>query len=49
MINKAQIEAFFARLQKANPNPRGELEFINPYTLLGAVVWSAQATDASVN
>jgi endonuclease-3 len=49
MLNKTQIEAFFARLAKANPNPRGELVFINPYTLLVAVVLSAQATDASVN
>jgi endonuclease-3 len=49
MLNKPQIEEFFARLAKANPNPRGELEFINPYTLLVAVVLSAQATDASVN
>jgi endonuclease-3 len=44
-----QIEAFFARLAKVNPNPRGELDFINPYTLLVAVVLSAQATDVSVN
>jgi endonuclease-3 len=49
MLKKPQIEEFFARLQKANPNPRGELEYINPYTLLVAVVLSAQATDASVN
>ena len=49
MLNKEQVEAFFARLKKANPNPRGELEYINPYTLLVAVVLSAQATDASVN
>jgi len=49
MLNKPQIEEFFARLQKANPNPRGELDYINPYTLLVAVVLSAQATDASVN
>jgi endonuclease-3 len=49
MLNKKQIETFFARLQAANPNPRGELEYINPYTLLVAVVLSAQATDASVN
>ncbi|HVZ02863.1 MAG TPA: endonuclease III [Dongiaceae bacterium] len=49
MLNKLQIEAFFARLAKANPNPRGELDYINPYTLLVAVVLSAQATDASVN
>lgn len=44
-----QVEAFFARLAKANPDPRGELDYINPYTLLVAVVLSAQATDVSVN
>jgi endonuclease-3 len=49
MLKKPQIEEFFARLAKANPNPRGELEYRNPYTLLVAVVLSAQATDASVN
>ncbi len=49
MLKKPQIEEFFARLQKANPDPRGELQYINPYTLLVAVVLSAQATDASVN
>jgi endonuclease-3 len=46
---KVDAEAFFRRLAKVNPNPRGELEYINPYTLLVAVVLSAQATDASVN
>ena len=46
---KVDAEEFFRRLEKANPNPRGELEYINPYTLLVAVVLSAQATDASVN
>jgi endonuclease III len=46
---KVDAESFFRRLAAANPNPRGELEFINPYTLLVAVVLSAQATDASVN
>ena len=44
-----QVEAFYARLAKANPDPRGELDYINPFTLLVAVVLSAQATDASVN
>ena len=44
-----QVEAFFARLAKADPDPRGELDYINPYTLLVAVVLSAQATDVSVN
>ena len=49
MLNKLEIEEFFARFAKANPDPRGELDYINPYTLLVAVVLSAQATDASVN
>src|SRR4030095_15266560 len=44
-----EVEKFYAALAKANPDPRGELDFINPYTLLVAVVLSAQATDASVN
>jgi endonuclease III len=46
---KVDAEAFFRRLAAANPNPRGELDYINPYTLLVAVVLSAQATDVSVN
>jgi endonuclease III len=46
---KVDAEAFFRRLAEANPDPRGELAYINPYTLLVAVVLSAQATDASVN
>src|SRR5512147_3061709 len=46
---KVDAESFFARLAKANPDPRGELDYINPYTLLVAVVLSAQATDVSVN
>jgi endonuclease-3 len=48
-LKPAEIEAFYATLAKANPNPRGELDYINPYTLLVAVVLSAQATDTSVN
>jgi endonuclease-3 len=43
------VEEAFRRFQAANPQPRGELEHINPYTLLIAVVLSAQATDAGVN
>lgn len=42
------IEAF-RRLRNANPEPKGELESVNAYTLLVAVVLSAQATDAGVN
>ena len=44
-----QIETFFARLSAANPAPETELAYHNAYTLLVAVVLSAQATDASVN
>src|SRR5436305_4920472 len=45
----AEIEEAFRRFQAARPEPRGELEHINPFTLLIAVVLSAQATDAGVN
>jgi endonuclease III len=43
------VDKIFARLKRANPEPRGELAHINPYTLLVAVVLSAQATDVGVN
>ncbi|SEH80485.1 MULTISPECIES: endonuclease III [unclassified Tardiphaga] len=46
---KAQVHEAFSRFRKANPEPKGELEHLNPYTLLVAVVLSAQATDAGVN
>ncbi|HZZ61396.1 MAG TPA: endonuclease III [Roseiarcus sp.] len=46
---QALAEAVFERLAAANAEPRGELEYINPFTLLVAVVLSAQATDAGVN
>jgi endonuclease III len=45
----AEIEEAFRRFAAANPTPRGELQSINPFTLLVAVVLSAQATDAGVN
>jgi len=45
----AEVEEAFRRFNEANPEPRGELQHINPYTLLVAVVLSAQATDAGVN
>ena len=45
----AQIAEAFRRFQAANPEPKGELKHINPFTLLVAVVLSAQATDAGVN
>ncbi len=48
-MNRAQTMEFFRRLRERNPEPRGELEHIDPYTLLVAVVLSAQATDAGVN
>jgi endonuclease-3 len=48
-MKKANIEEFFRRLEARDPDPRGELDFINPYTLLVAVVLSAQATDVGVN
>src|SRR5579864_1785560 len=44
-----RVGEFFRRLAAERPNPRGELVYENPYTLLVAVVLSAQATDASVN
>jgi len=40
---------FFARLRERMPEPKSELEYVNPYTLLVAVVLSAQATDKGVN
>ena len=43
------MEEIFRRFAAANPEPKGELEYVNPYTLLVAVVLSAQATDAGVN
>jgi endonuclease-3 len=45
----AEITEAFRRFHKANPEPRGELEHTDPFTLLVAVVLSAQATDAGVN
>ncbi len=44
-----EIEALFAAFARANPHPEGELKYVNPFTLLVAVVLSAQATDAGVN
>jgi endonuclease III len=45
----AEIEEAFRRFQAANAEPKGELHHVNPFTLLVAVVLSAQATDAGVN
>jgi endonuclease-3 len=44
-----RVTRIFARFAAANPEPKGELEYVNPFTLLVAVVLSAQATDAGVN
>ena len=44
-----EVEEAFRRFHAANPEPKGELEHVNAYTLLVAVVLSAQATDAGVN
>jgi endonuclease-3 len=48
-VSKETIEEIFRRFQAADPEPKGELEHLNPFTLLVAVVLSAQATDAGVN
>ena len=48
-MRKADIARFFERLSRRWPAPESELDFVNPYTLLVAVVLSAQATDAGVN
>jgi endonuclease-3 len=48
-LNGAAIAEIFARFAAADPDPRGELESVNSYTLLVAVVLSAQATDEGVN
>ncbi|OJV10386.1 MAG: endonuclease III [Bosea sp. 67-29] len=45
----AEIREIFERFRAANPEPKGELESVNAFTLLVAVVLSAQATDAGVN
>ena len=46
---KARIEEIFSRFQAAEPHPKAELEYASSFTLLVAVVLSAQATDKSVN
>jgi len=48
-MNAAKRAAIFSRLRAANPNPRTELKYKNPFELLVAVILSAQATDISVN
>jgi len=48
-LTRAQAAELFAALAKSNPEPRTELDFTNPYTLVVAVALSAQATDKGVN
>ncbi|MBL4690748.1 MAG: endonuclease III [Rhodospirillales bacterium] len=48
-MKKAEADEFYRRLAELNPSPQGELNWHNPYTLLVAVVLSAQATDVGVN
>src|SRR5258708_18742984 len=48
-FSKAEAEEFFARLKKIDPEPKTELHYVNPYTLLVALALSAQATDKGVN
>ena len=48
-MTREEVRGFIEALAKANPDPRSELTFIDPFTLLVAVVLSAQATDVSVN
>ena len=49
ILTPAQIHTIFSRLRDIEPDPKGELAHVNAYTLLVAVVLSAQATDAGVN
>ncbi len=48
-LPRQDVEAIFGAFAAANPEPQGELEYVNAFTLLVAVVLSAQATDAGVN
>lgn len=49
LMTESEIDNFFQILHDLNPQPRGELKYVNPFTLLVCVVLSAQATDKSVN
>jgi len=48
-MKKENIDKFFEILSAQNPEPKTELEYVNPYTFLLAVVLSAQSTDVGVN
>jgi endonuclease III len=49
LLDRAMMVEVFRRLHAANPEPKGELDYTNPYTLLVAVALSAQSTDVGVN
>lgn len=49
LLSDAEMQTVFLRWQAQNPSPASELNYSNPFTLLAAVVLSAQATDKSVN
>ncbi|MGB8363881.1 MAG: endonuclease III [Rhizomicrobium sp.] len=48
-FTRKEVDSFFARLKAQTPEPKTELAYKNPFTLLVAVVLSAQATDKGVN
>ncbi len=48
-MKKHDVHEFFRRLKESNPHPKSDLEYTTPFTLLVAVVLSAQSTDAGVN
>lgn len=49
LLTNEEMHLAFSRFQSQNPNPKSELDYVNPFTLLVAVVLSAQATDKGVN
>ncbi len=49
VLGPAEVQEMFRRFREAEPDPKSELAYVNPFTLLVAVVLSAQATDAGVN
>ena len=49
LLSKQEMTEAFSRWKAANPAPASELDYVNPFTLLVAVVLSAQATDKGVN
>ena len=49
LYSQAEVHEIFRRFSVQRPEPKGELEYVNAFTLLVAVVLSAQATDAGVN